>query len=80
MSDDTIKTLIITSTSAIVGFSLRQLAQKKWKDVYDEAPPTTHPSQEIDWKKVMIWSLITGTLISTAELATQRFLTLRLKA
>lgn len=80
MSDDTVKTLIITSASVIVGYTLKQLAQKKWKEVYDEEPPTTHPSEEINWKKVIIWSVITGTVISTAELATQRYLTLKLNA
>lgn len=80
MNDDTVKTLIITSASVIVGYGLRQLAQKKWKEVYDEEPPTTHPSEEINWKKVIIWSVITGTIISSAELATKRYLTLKLDA
>jgi hypothetical protein len=78
MSDDTLKKLIITSASVIVGFTLRQLAQKKWKEVYDEEPPATHPSEEINWKKVIIWSVITGTIVSSAELATKRYLTLKL--
>lgn len=80
MSDETVKSLVISSASVIVGYTLRQLAQKKWKEVYDEEPPTTHPSKEINWKKVILWSIITGTLISSAELATQRFLTLKLNA
>ncbi len=80
MNDDTIKKLIIAGSSVIVGYSLKQLAQKKWKDMYDEEPPTTHPSEEINWKKVIIWSVITGTVISTAELATKRYLTLKLDA
>ncbi len=78
MSDDTGKKLLITSASVIVGYTLKQLAQKKWRDVYDEEPPTSHPSEEINWKKVIIWSVITGTVISSAKLATQRYLTLKL--
>lgn len=80
MNEDTVKKLIIGSASVIVGYSLKQLAQKKWKDVYDEDPPTTHPSEEINWKKVIIWSVITGTVISSAELAAKRYLTLKLDA
>lgn len=80
MSDDTVKKLVINSASVIVGYTLRQLAQKKWKDVYDEEPPTTHPSKEINWKKVIIWSVISGTLISSAELVIKRYLTLKLDA
>lgn len=80
MNDETVKKLIITSGSVIVGFTLRQLAQKKWRDVYNEEPPATHPSEEINWKKVIIWSIITGTIISSAELATKRYLTLKLDA
>lgn len=80
MNEDTVKKLIIGSTSVIVGYTLKQLAQKKWKDVYDEEPPTTHPSEEINWKKVIIWSLVTGTVISSAKLATKRYLTLKLDA
>lgn len=78
MNNDTVKNLIITSGSVIVGYTLRQLAQKKWKDVYDEKPPAINPSEEINWKKVIIWSVITGTIISSAELATKRYLTLKL--
>ena len=77
MNEETVKRLIINSATVIVGYSLRQLAQKKWKDVYDEEPPSTHPSEEINWKKVIIWSVITGTVISSAELATKRYLTLK---
>lgn len=78
MSDDTGKKLLIASASVIVGYTLKQLAQKKWRDVYDEEPPTSHPSEEINWKKVIIWSVITGTVISSAKLATKRYLTLKL--
>lgn len=78
MNDDTVKKLIIAGSSVIVGYTLNQLAQKKWKDVFDEEPPTTHPSEEINWQKVIIWSVMTGTIISSAELATKRYLTLKL--
>ena len=49
-------------------------------DVYDEEPPTSNPSEEINWKKVILWSVITGTVISSARLATERYLTLKLEA
>lgn len=78
MNDETVKRLVITGATVVVGYTLRQLAQKKWKDVYHEEPPASHTSEEINWKKVIIWSLITGTVISTAELATMRFLTIKL--
>lgn len=80
MRNDTVKNLVITSATVIFGYTLRQLAQKKWIDVYNEEPPATHPSEEINWKKVIIWSVITGTVISTAELAAKRYLTLKLDA
>lgn len=80
MNEGTVKKLIIGSASVIVGYTLKQLAQKKWKDVYDEEPPTTHPSEEIDWKKVILWSVITGTAISSVKLATKRYLTLKMDA
>ena len=80
MNDDTLKKLIIAGSSVVVGYTLKQFAQKKWEDVYDEEPPTTHPSEDINWKKVIIWSVITGTIISSAELATKRYLTLKLNA
>lgn len=78
MNEEKVKKIITASASVIVGYALRQLAQKKWKGLYDEEPPTTHPSEEINWKKVIIWSVITGTVISSAKLATKRYLTLKL--
>lgn len=80
MNDETVKKLILASASFIVGYTLKQLAQKEWKKLYDEEPPTTHPSEEINWKKVIIWSVITGTVISSADLATKRYLTLKLES
>lgn len=78
MSDDTAKNLIITGASVIVGYSLKQMAWKKWGEIYDEEPPATKPTEEIDWKKVILWSVVTGTIISSAKLATKRYLTLKL--
>ena len=78
MSDDTAKKIIITGASVIVGYGLKQMAKNKWVEVYDEEPPTTKHTEEIDWKKVVLWSVVTGTIISSAKLATKRYLTLKL--
>lgn len=80
MNEETIKKLVVAGSSVIVGYTLKQLAQKKWKDIYDEEPPTTLSSEEINWKKVIIWSVVTGTIISSAKLATKRYLTLKMDA
>lgn len=80
MNDDTAKKLIITGASVLVGYTLKQMAKKKWMNVYNEEPPTTKPTEEIDWKKVILWSVITGTAISSAKLATKRYLTVKLNS
>lgn len=80
MSEDTGKALLISGASILVGYTLKIYSRKKWKKIYDEEPPTTNPSEEIDWKKVILWSIITGTAISTAKLATSRYLTLKLQS
>lgn len=79
MNEESKKKLLITGASVIVGYGLKQLAVKSWQRAYGEDPPTTNPSEEINWKKVIIWSVVSGTAISTAKLATKRYLTLRLK-
>lgn len=79
MNDGLGKKIVITSAAALVGVSLKGLAKKKWENLYDEEPPTIHPSEEINWKKVLLWSVITGTVISSAKLATKRYLTLKLE-
>lgn len=79
MSDETAKKIIITGASVLVGYGLKQMAKKKWMEVYNEEPPTTKVTEEIDWKKVILWSVITGTAISSAKLATKRYLTLKLE-
>jgi len=76
--DHTNKSILIASASVLVGFTLNQVARSSWKKLYDEEPPSTHPSKEIDWNKVVLWSIVTGTVISTAKLATERFLTRKL--
>jgi hypothetical protein len=76
--DDTSKKLIITGITVLVGFTLNQIARKSWSKIYDEEPPSTHPSDEINWKKVILWSIVTGTVISSAKLATERYLTLKI--
>jgi len=55
MSEETSKKLLITGASVIVGYTLKKLAEKSWQNVYGEDPPTSHPSEEINWKKVIIW-------------------------
>lgn len=79
MNEETTKRLIITGASVVVGFTLKQLAESGWRKVYKENPPNTHPDKEINWKKVILWSVVTGTAISSAKLATKRYLTLKLK-
>jgi len=78
--EDTSKKLIITGVTVLVDLTLNQIARKSWNKIYDEEPPSTHPSDEINWKKVILWSIISGTVISSAKLATQRYLTLKLKS
>ncbi len=78
MKNTKAKKLIISSLTLIAGYTLRQLAQKKWENVYDEAPPSSHASGQINWKKIIIWSVIAGPVISTAELAITRYLTFKL--
>ncbi|TVR25917.1 MAG: DUF4235 domain-containing protein [Balneolaceae bacterium] len=78
--DATSKKLIVTGVTVLVGFTLNQIARKSWTKIYDEEPPTTNPSEEINWKNVILWSIVTGTVISSAKLATERYLTLKLKS
>ncbi|TVR26629.1 MAG: DUF4235 domain-containing protein [Balneolaceae bacterium] len=77
--DNTSKRIIITGATVLVGFTLNQIARNSWFKIYDEEPPSTHPSEEINWKKVVLWSIVTGTAISSAKLATERYLMLKLK-
>jgi hypothetical protein len=78
--DDTSKKIIITGATVLVGLIMNQIAQNSWTKIYDEEPPSTHPSEEINWKKVILWSIVTGTVLSSAKLAAERYLTLKLKS
>ena len=66
--ENTTKRLIVTGATVIVGFTLNQIARNRWIKLYDEEPPSTHPSEEINWKKVVLWSIVTGTVISSATI------------
>jgi len=77
--DNTTKRILITGTTVFVGFALNQIARNSWYKIYHEEPPSTHPSEEINWKKVVLWSIVTGTAISSAKLATERYLMQKLK-
>lgn len=78
--DDTSKKIIISGITVFVGYTMNQIARKRWMKIYNEEPPTSHPSEEIDWKKVILWSIVTGTVISSAKLATKRYLTVKLNS
>lgn len=78
--DDTGKQIIITGATVLVGFALNRIAQNGWVRIFNEEPPSSHPSEEINWKKVIFWSIVTGTAISSAKLATERYLTLKLNS
>jgi len=78
--NDTSKKIIISGATVLAGFTLNQFARSCWFKIYDEEPPSTHPSDEINWKKVILWSIVSGTVISSVKLATQRYLTLKLKS
>lgn len=78
MSKDLAKKIIITGSSVIVGAAIQELAKSRWRNIYKEEPPSKKASGEIEWKKVILWSVITGTIISSAKLATERYLTLKL--
>lgn len=78
--DDNIKKVIIVGATVIVSFAMNQIARNGWMKLYNEEPPSTHPSEEINWKKVVLWSIVTGTVISSAKLATKRYFTLKLNS
>ncbi|SMO36714.1 DUF4235 domain-containing protein [Gracilimonas mengyeensis] len=79
MKDDTGKKIIITGASLLAGFAMKQFATKNWEKIFGEEPPSTNPSKEIDWKKVLLWTVITGTAVSSSKLAAKRYLTLKLE-
>lgn len=78
--EDSTKKILISGATVLVGFTLNQIAKNGWIKMYNEEPPTTHPSEEINWKKVIFWSIVTGTVVSSAKLATRRYFTLKLKS
>lgn len=77
--DDTSKRIVIAGATIIVGFTLNRIARSSWFKLFNEEPPSTYPSEEVNWKKVILWSIVTGTAISSAKLATERYLILKLK-
>lgn len=78
--DDRSKKIIISGITVFVGYTMNQIARKRWMKIYNEEPPTSYPSEEIDWKKVILWSIVTGTVISSAKLAAKRYLTVKLNS
>jgi hypothetical protein len=78
--DNKSKKMIIAGATVLTGFTLSQFARNRWFKIYDEEPPSTHPSEDINWKKAILWSIVTGTVISTAKIATQRYLTIKLNS
>ena len=74
MDNETLDTILLAGASLVVGKALHMVAKRSWEYMYSEEPPVLNPSQDIDWSKAILWSVVTGTAISSAKLFTKRFI------
>lgn len=68
--------IIITGISIAVGVGLKKLMKKFWVQQYHEEPPDLQASENLQWGKLFLWTLMTGMLLRVIKVAIKRSLTI----
>lgn len=76
--ESAIKT-IITVISLAVGFGIKQLMKEGWKKTYDEEPPGEKMDEEIDWGKLILWTIVSGLIYRIMKVGIKRSMAVTMK-
>lgn len=71
--------LSVTATSIFLGYIIKKLLKKGWKKKYDENPPGDVISEEINWGKLILWTVLSGLLLRLIKVGIKRSLAIVLK-
>lgn len=71
--------LALTATSVFIGYLIKKMLKKGWKNQYDENPPGDVISERINWGKLILWTFLSGLLLRLIKVGIKRSLALVLK-
>lgn len=70
--------IIISGASIITGIVTKAAVEKGWKLLFKEESPSKGEVESIDLKKILLWTAVSGTIISSAKLMATHFLSEKL--
>ncbi|MEP1151527.1 MAG: DUF4235 domain-containing protein [Balneola sp.] len=65
--------IILSGISLAAGLATKVAVEKAWEKFFREDSPSKGNAEEYDFKKVLLWTVITGTVISSAKLIATHF-------
>jgi hypothetical protein len=71
--------IIVTGISIAIGYGIKQLMKKFWVYKYREGPPGLKESENLQWGKLLLWTLMTGMILRVVKVAIKRSLTIAIK-
>lgn len=71
--------LVISVISISIGYFLKHMLKKGWKKTYNEDPPGETLHEEINWGKLIIWTLLSGLILRLIKVGLKRTVALKLK-
>lgn len=66
--------LLISGVSLLVGLATKTIVEKGWEMLFEEDSPSKGDMEDIDFKKVLLWTAVSGTVISSAKLVATHFI------
>ena len=62
----------ISAAALVAGYGMRKILELAYEEVYDEKAPYHIDNREIDWKKVMGWTIVSGIAVTAMKMLVRR--------
>lgn len=64
--------LLISAAAVVAGYGMKQLLEYVYEEIYDEEAPNNIDDREVNWFKVIGWTVVSGVAATAVKMLIKR--------
>ncbi len=73
VSDDRVKEFALAAGAFAASFLLKKILEEGYQTIYKEEPPNAIKDEEINWGKIIGWTIVSGVSAAAVRVLIRRF-------